>query len=368
MSVYAIASNIISPLGDSVAAHWQAVQEGRIGIQQHDGTYYGSKLTQEQLTDIQPWFDSKEDITPFEQLCITSARKALADVAEFDLKSALLVLSTTKGNIEGLDVASDERLSLHRSAEVVAGALGIEGKPMVVSHACISGSVALMYAQRLLDNDRYKHAVVIGCDRFTDFVLKGFQSFQAIADGPCKPFDAKRTGINLGEAAATIILTTEKPERYSGVLLGGATSNDANHISGPSRTGDELADAISRAMQQANVHAGDIGMVSAHGTATAYNDEMEAKALNTSGLAGVPVHSFKGYTGHTLGAAGVLESAMLLEAMKQQQLIPSPGYSEHGVPVPLNVTKEMRPATINYVLKTASGFGGCNAAIVWGRN
>jgi 3-oxoacyl-[acyl-carrier-protein] synthase-1 len=150
-------------------------------------------------------------------------------------------------------------------------------------------------------------------------------------------------------------------------MMSGATSNDANHISGPSRTGEELSVAIKRALAEAGLQSADINMVSAHGTATPYNDEMEAKALHLSGLSNAPLHSMKSYTGHTLGAAGVLESAMIIKAMQEQQLIPSAGYEEHGVSVPVNVTTAMQPATINYVLKTASGFGGSNAAIVWGR-
>jgi len=149
--------------------------------------------------------------------------------------------------------------------------------------------------------------------------------------------------------------------------LSGATSNDANHISGPSRTGEELAMAISRAIGEAGIEASAVDMVSAHGTATMYNDEMEAKAFGLSGLLHSEVHSFKGYTGHTLGAAGVVESAMVAEAIKRQLLIPSPGYENNGVSQQLKITTTMKPAAINYVLKTASGFGGCNASVVWGR-
>jgi 3-oxoacyl-[acyl-carrier-protein] synthase-1 len=110
-----------------------------------------------------------------------------------------------------------------------------------------------------------------------------------------------------------------------------------------------------------------IGMISAHGTGTLFNDEMESKAFNHAGLVHTPVHSFKGYTGHTLGAAGVLESAVLLEALGHKLLIPSAGYEVCGVPKPINVTRHIQPMDTEYVLKTASGFGGCNAAIAWGR-
>ncbi len=359
--VYAIATDITSSLGSGAAAHWDAIASGKTGISQHADengvSYFASKLKEA------PALKEDDSYTSFERLCISSATTALSAL-HIDLDKTALVLSTTKGNIEQLNQQPDSTTLLISSAKVIAKALGVTTKPLVVSHACISGSVALLYAQRLLSSGRYNHAIVLGCDSFTPFVLKGFQSFQAIADGPCRPFDADRTGINLGEAAATVILSIDSNNAIA-ELPGGATSNDANHISGPSRTGEELSDAINRAMLDAGVQAADIDMISAHGTATAYNDEMEAKAINLSGLSAVPLHSMKSYTGHTLGAAGVLESAMVLESIKRQKLIPSAGYEKHGVTVPVNVTTEMIQADIQCVLKTASGFGGSNAAIIW---
>lgn len=366
--VFAIATDITSSLGLGVSEHWAAIATGRSGISKHKDdkghSYFAAKLESNQHRTIADTIDNKT-YTPFEQLCIYSASKALGSI-DIDLDNTVLLLSTTKGNIDQLEKQPANSIELTASARNVAVALGIETKPIVVSHACISGSVALLYAHRLISGGRYEHAIVVGCDSFTPFVLNGFQSFQAIADGPCRPFDADRTGINLGEAAATVVLSAVHTGTAIAQLLGGATSNDANHISGPSRTGEELSDAINRAISDAGILSTDIDMISAHGTATAYNDEMEAKALHLSGLSDVPMHSMKSYTGHTLGAAGVLESAMVLEAINQQALIPSAGYKTHGVSVPVNVTTQMISAPIRYVLKTASGFGGSNAAIVWG--
>lgn len=366
---YAIASDITSSLGMSVEEHWQHIAAGRqgFGIYGNNGqSYCAARLSDDQWATVYSTVGD-ERLTRFERLCLYSATKALLKISAPNLSETVLILSTTKGNIDRLNEDADQRTLLHTSAGIIAKELGITARPVVVSHACVSGSVALLYAQRLLASGRYKHAVVLGADLFTPFVLNGFLSFQAIAESPCRPFDAGRTGINLGEAAATIILSTQPGTKPLAKLLGGATSNDANHISGPSRTGEELSLAIGRAMDMAGVQPGDIDMISAHGTATAYNDEMEAKAIHLSGMSEVPLHSIKSYTGHTLGAAGVLESAMILEAMQRQQLIPSANYEKHGVSVPVNVTTAMQPAEISYVLKTASGFGGSNAAIVWAK-
>jgi len=372
--VYAIASNITSALGMNTEAHWQAAATGRIGVRNYEDQafsttpFQASKLVPDQWQMIQAQSRAAISLSPFEQLCLYSAKQALQDCEEnIDLAHTALVLSTTKGNIEWLGQVPDERITLHHSAALIAAQLGIATKPIVVSHACVSGVLSLTYSLRLLQSGRYRHVVVVGCDRFTQFVLKGFQSFQAISNEPCRPFDAARKGINLGEAAATIILSANKTEDTLGQLIAGASSNDANHISGPSRTGEELALAITRALAEANITPAQIGMISAHGTATIYNDEMEAKAFDVAGLINSPVHSFKGYIGHTLGAAGILESAMVLESLRHQSLIPSAGYEDLGVPKPLNVTRHMQPGTINYALKTASGFGGSNAVAVWKR-
>lgn len=366
--VYAIAANITSSAGMGVETLWQAVKAGNRGIQAYSENgqeYYASRIDAALIQHINNQYKA-EHLTGFEKLCLFSIQSAMAkygiSVAGND---TVFILSSTKGNIDLLNQQPDENIVLGASADNIVKELGITTKPVIVSQACVSGAVALLYAQRLLSSGRYRQAIVTGCDMFTPFVLNGFLSFKAIAHELCKPFDANRKGINLGEAAATVILTTDAGKPALGKLTGGATSNDANHISGPSRTGEELADAINRAMMEAGVSSADISMVSAHGTATLHNDEMEAKALHLAGLSNTPVHSMKSYTGHTLGAAGVLESAMTLQAFKEQQLIPSAGYEIHGVPVPLNVTTQMVPATIKHVLKTASGFGGSNAAIVW---
>lgn len=369
--VYAIATNAVSSLGMSAAAHWQAAVQGRTGISRYtdhalsDTPFNAAKLSPGQWQSIQSQVQGQVFLSPFEQLAIYSIRAALQECSEeIELSQTVFILSTTKGNIELLGEVPDERSLLNTSATIIAKEIGLSTKPLVVSHACVSGVIAQLYALRLLHAGRYKHAIITGCDRFSKFILSGFQSFMAISDEPCKPFDAARKGITLGEAAATIILSAnaEMPLAH---LCAAASSNDANHISGPSRTGEELSLAINRALGQASISANEVGMISAHGTATAYNDEMESKAFALSGLLQSPVHSFKGYVGHTLGAAGLLETVVLIDSLRHQQLIPSLGFETLGVPHPINVITKSENAHIPYALKTASGFGGCNAAAVW---
>ncbi len=142
----------------------------------------------------------------------------------------------------------------------------------------------------------------------------------------------------------------------------GFSTNDANHISGPSRTGEGLYLAISRVLKRSQAA---IDFISAHGTATPYNDEMESMAITRTGLQNVPVNSFKGYWGHTLGAAGVIESIMGIYSLRNGILFSTKGFSEPGVSNPLNIISKSESREINNCLKIASGFGGCNAAILF---
>jgi 3-oxoacyl-[acyl-carrier-protein] synthase-1 len=226
--------------------------------------------------------------------------------------------------------------------------------------------LAIITAQRLFKAGQYDNIIVCGGDLVTEFTVSGFKSFNALSQNPCKPFDAKRDGINLGEAASTILVTKNKSglPPSSMQIVNGASANDANHISGPSRTGDGLFKAVSQTLKDNNFK---VDTINAHGTATPYNDEMESIAFERAGLTNVPVNSLKGYYGHTLGTAGVLETVLTLEGAGQNQLIKSAGFNEMGVSGKIEIIKEHKTSNIKTILKTASGFGGCNAAAVFVR-
>ncbi len=376
---YVAAHNIFSPLGATSAATFAAVAAGRSAVAEHPGIFPGEEPVWASRLPA-GWEKSlpglAEDFSPFEKMLIASIRDAAAQVeVALDSERTVFVFATTKGNIGLLDgeeeVSPDMvgRLLLSTSAQLVASYFGSSAVPMVVSSACISGVAALLVAQRLLASGQYDTAVVAGADTVSRFVLAGFQAFQALSVGQCKPFSADRAGINLGEAAATIILTAQPPVGVHQPvrLAGGAISNDANHISGPSRTGAELAQAIDQALEEAGVAAADVDFISAHGTATPYNDAMEAKAFALSGVQAKPIYSVKGALGHTLGAAGVVEAVLSVLAMTEGCLLPTAGYSQPMQPDNLDIATVARPATLRVGLKTASGFGGCNGALVFVR-
>jgi 3-oxoacyl-[acyl-carrier-protein] synthase I len=373
--IFVSSDNIVSPIGLTTAENFLQLKQNVSGIKLHQSGSMSQQPFQAALfaDDSFAKNDQQKKYTKFENLLIASVSDALAktkvDPAD---KKTVLIISSTKGNISLLETeeASDElnkRISLNTSAILIADHFQFANKPIIISNACISGMLAILTGMRLIQSGQYEHAVVAGADVISKFVLSGFQSFQAVSQLPCKPFDAARDGINLGEGAGTVILTSNAAYSCGVKVSGGSVSNDANHISGPSRTGEELSLAINKALHASGIAAKDIGFISAHGTATLFNDEMEAKAIGLSGLQNVPVNSLKGYYGHTLGAAGLIESIISIQSLKENLVLPTRGFQNPGVSQAVNVCSSLHKSTAAHFLKTASGFGGCNAAMVFSK-
>jgi 3-oxoacyl-[acyl-carrier-protein] synthase-1 len=371
-AVYIISDNILSPIGDTTAENFGQLKNGVSGVKQHhnqaiaDQPFYASLFNNN-------GFIGDDKYTVFEQLLIASINKALQktslNVAD---KKTALIISSTKGNISLLETetastALKKRIAMPTSAKLVSDYFGFVNQPIVVSNACISGIMAIITGMRLIRSGQYENVVVTGADLISKFILSGFQSFRAISPNPCKPFDINRDGITLGEGAATVILSAHQNNTRDIKVMGGAVSNDANHISAPSRTGEELSMAIKKTLAEANIEPDAVNFISAHGTATVYNDEMEAKAITLAGLQNVPINSLKGYYGHTLGAAGLIESIISIQSLKENIVIPILGFDELGVSTPINVCKELFLGDYKNCLKTASGFGGCNAAVLFSK-
>jgi 3-oxoacyl-[acyl-carrier-protein] synthase-1 len=359
--VFLITDSIVSPLGIGSATNYNHMLAGKSGI---------SKIENERLSEkpfhaaIIGGIEAAERFTRFENIAVKCVMDAAKNI-NLPSSKTIFILSTTKGNVSLLG-KSNQRVALHESTKQIANALGFEHY-ITISNACISGVMAILLAQRLLSTGKYDHAIVVGADELSKFIVSGFQSLYAISDQPCKPFDKDRSGVTLGEAAGAVILSA-RPEllEKDGLIeiCGGAMSNDANHISGPSRTGLELASAIDVTLKRCGVSSQDIDFISAHGTATLYNDEMEAKAFDHADLNTVPLNSLKGFFGHTLGAAGVVETIITAQGMIRSETMPTAGFDSLGVSKDLNVVSKVNGKVQRYALKTASGFGGCNAAML----
>lgn len=375
---YIIADNIISPLGETSEGNYLSVKAGRSGIRAYEpGT-----------CNIPEGFYASLLFEDFETLALRSAQKAIANAqknienaqkdigneqktmgnAQLELKGkhTAFILSSTKGNIE-------ENISLADSAQRIASQLGIDSKPIVVCNACISGLSALILGNRLIDSGLYDAAIVCGCDTPRQFILSGFQSLKALSPEPCRPFDMERMGLNLGEAAATLILSKNPIQGNSWRMGDGFIRNDAFHISTPSKTADGLYLSLQRTLESFTKEISStckqidlkehLAFINAHGTATLFNDQMESVAIGRAGLSELPANAYKSFWGHTMGAAGILETIISMKAIDDDTILGTRGFSELGVSGKMNICAENRPTVKKGFIKMLSGFGGCNATI-----
>lgn len=377
MKTYITAAEVITALGADLAANVRAIEDGLSGVAERkdprlsDSPVMAAVIPDETFACLAAQYggaDGKSGALTRTELLLAAVIGSIVSQTGIDMSSAdtFIVFSSTKGNVSLLDPSSsnqDERAYLWEIGERVASRFGASGRFCVISNACISGVSALVVARRLILSGKYRKIVVAGCDTLSRFIVSGFASFRSLSGGVCRPYDSSRDGLNLGEAAGAVLLSDAFSEGAV-VLSGGAISDDANHISGPSRTGDGLFFAMRNAMNEAGVTPDDISFLNMHGTATVYNDEMESKAVGLAGLSSVPVQSLKPYFGHTLGASGVVETVMSAVQLRKGTVWGTKGYETPGTPMPLNVSSASRRVSMKHCVKAASGFGGCNAAVV----
>lgn len=383
LNIYITAHTLITSLGFGIQENTEAIRACRSGIRiQEAGRISDSPLLAGMIDAAELERRAKQmqitDYTRMEQLFILAVQEVISQSgASLREPDCALLLSTTKGNVDllskqvasnesdgsSIQLPTDSPAFLWKMAERIGNFFGACNQVDVISNACISGVSALIVAKRQIESGRYKRVIVAGGDILSHFITSGFLSFRSVSTQRCRPYDIRRDGLSLGEACGAVLLETQGNTNDI-ILSGGAVSNDANHISGPSRTGDGLALAINQAMEEAGVIPGDISFINAHGTATVYNDEMESKAIHLAGLSTVPVNSLKPYFGHTLGASGIIETILCMEQLKTGILYGTLGYETLGVPMPVTVYGTHQPMLMKCCVKTASGFGGCNAAVV----
>ena len=375
--IYRLSDNIISPLGTTTADNYQAVKARRSAVHRYDSRWnVREPFAAALFSDEQNRQLAVKGLTRFESLAFRSAQQAIRE-SGIDVSSsrALFILSTTKANIEllGRD-ADDGVLSPADAAKRVAERLGFSTEPLVVCNACISGAAAIITALRLLDAALYDYAVICGADVQSEFTVSGFQSLKAVSPDECRPFDIERIGLNLGEAAATLVVASHPtPENISlssllsplssksWAIVKGSIHNDAFHISSPSKDGHGALLALEDVLS--GVDTDDLAVVNAHGTATMFNDQMESVAIERAGLNTVNVNALKGYFAHTLGAAGLLETIMTMASLDDGLILATRGYGELGVSGKIHLSSEHRPTSKTSFIKMISGFGGGNAAL-----
>jgi 3-oxoacyl-(acyl-carrier-protein) synthase len=377
---------IVTSLGQGLTDVWSAIERRECGLRTLErlptgryATDCAGEVSSEILLALVAR-DDRSDAGPAFALAAEAARQAVRDAFGPDgilPHGTGLIVATTKAETGRIEAAAKVTGAVCPGrglpgtfARDLALELGATGPVLAVSNACASGTIALLQAARILSRGQTRHVLCVGVDIVSDFVMSGFTALRAMSERPCRPFDAARDGLSVGEGAAAVLLTSDADSVRSApwALQGWGSSNDANHITGPSRDGSGLALAMRRALHTAGVAPGQIEYLSAHGTGTVYNDAMEAKAFAAVfGSDSPPVSSVKGYIGHTMGAAGLVEAVLCTHVIAQGLIPATLGLEDVGVDEPLRLLSRHLDARVDRALSVNSGFGGVNAAVVIGR-
>ena len=363
------ATNITSPLGLTTAENYAAVKRGETGLKVMDGClgvpvrFCVGIFDENRRAALQV-----EGCSWFESLVIHSIQEALShSTVQASSPRTLLVIGTSTAGVEELgEVPEKDRhyLAPGLAVQKVARRLGFVTTPIVVSNACISGATAQMLAERLMAAGHYDAAVVCGADVLSSFVLAGFDSFKALSPTVCRPFDLERLGLNIGECAATMVL--KKDDQGEGWrIVDGCLNNDAYHVSAPIPSGDGIFRSIQKILTPELKAA--MACVTAHGTATMFNDQMESKGIANAGLGDIPTTAYKPHFGHTFGASGVVEPIITMCSLDEGLILPVMGFEEIGVSGKIKVCAATESTDKRTFIKTQSGFGSCNGSVIYSR-
>jgi 3-oxoacyl-(acyl-carrier-protein) synthase len=266
---------------------------------------------------------------------------------------------------------------LSAPAETVARHLAVQGPVETVSSACASGGLAIEQALRAVRASEVDIALAGGADCLCLTTYAGFNSLRAVDERPCRPFRADRAGLSLGEGGAVLVLETLEHARARGArplaeVLGAGSTCDANHMTAPHPEGEWAAMAIARAIADAGLEPDAIDFVNAHGTGTPLNDAAECACLQRifgERTRSVPIEATKGVVGHLLGAAGVVAAVSTVLGLIDREVHPTPGGGEIDPAFPIDLVLE-GPRSIprmGAAVSASLGFGGANAAVVFGR-
>jgi 3-oxoacyl-[acyl-carrier-protein] synthase II len=328
-----------------------------------------------------------------DRLATVAAQDAIANSGDDSstFRESGIVMANTVGGLTEIDtgIAEDPVAWYRRPGSLLRGAsypfahvadavgehFGIRGPRCAISVACASGAMAIALAANMLLDGAAPIMLAGGSDPLCPFTLSGFNSLRALDPNPCSPFDKNRNGLNLGEGSAVLILetlagATARNANVLAVLRGWAMTNDAFHTTAPQKQGNGLADCIKLSMEMAEVSGDEIGYVNAHGTGTPLNDVAEANAYETAFRGRnrpIPVSSTKSYFGHCLGAAGALEAAITIMAVRSGALLPTLRLADPIESPGVDWLRgEVKRQPLPLAMSVSSGFGGSNTVLIFG--
>jgi 3-oxoacyl-(acyl-carrier-protein) synthase len=377
------AAGVVTPIGQDVESFWSALVTGASGISPIErfpvadlrvgrGGEIKKLARMPSSARVPDCRATRLLVSAAEELCAQWDRGTAAP------ERTAVVLGTALGGVEEGEraLAGDRpRRRLRRAlydapARNLARWLGCRGPVVTVSTACASGATAIAFGVDLLQSGEADAVVAGGYDVLCRFVMRGFDALRSLTRDEVRPFDRRRSGLLLGEAAGLVLLRRQADVKGPrlGTILGYGSASDGSHIAAPDPDGLGLERAIAAALRQAGVTPDQVEFVSTHGTATPLNDRIEAAVLRRvlgARARAVPVNSIKASLGHTMGAAAVLEAIMCLLASRHGLIPPTLHLGEPDPDCDLDcVAGSARSARPRISLSTSLGFGGCNAALV----
>ena len=341
------------------------------------------KWTNEQLMD-QLYLPQDNNFTRTALLGLVAAREAVKNSGisldasiETGFISATSVGGMDKTELHLKDFSSvketQKYIASHHagdSTQKIADILGINGFVTTVSTACSSAANAIMLGARMISSGQLDRVIVGGTDALSKFTINGFKTLMILSDEVCTPFDAGRKGLNLGEAAAYLVMESEhivktQNRKVLAYLTGFGNANDAFHQTASSETGEGAVLAMQKALHMSNLNPADIDYINAHGTATPNNDSSESVALTRVFGKHMPdFSSTKAFTGHTLAAAGAVEAVFSVMALQEQLVPPNLNFKSKIQETGLEPVTVLKTKSIQHVLSNSFGFGGnCSTMI-----
>ncbi|WP_417887460.1 beta-ketoacyl-[acyl-carrier-protein] synthase family protein [Zunongwangia sp.] len=381
---------ILSAIGKNVIENYQSILNGNHGLSKpeilstrHKNLSVGEiKLTNDELAES-IGLPKKHTFTRAALLGVLALKECVQNAKIHDFSNIGFVNGTSVG---GMDMTERfyreyENDKTNRrfiqaqhpgfTTEQIASFFGINGYVSTISTACSSAANAIMMGARMIASGQLDRVIVGGTDCLSKFTLNGFNSLLIYSESNPKPFDRDRNGLNLGEAAAYLVLEakdTIKDKPILGYVAGYGNANDAFHQTASSDNGEGAYLAMQKALRSANLNSYKIDYINAHGTATQNNDLSESKALLRTFKEIPSFSSTKGFTGHTLAAAGGIEAVFSLLALKNQQLLPNLNFKNAIEETKLYPVTTVKDAKIEYVLSNSFGFGGNCTSLIFSKN
>jgi 3-oxoacyl-(acyl-carrier-protein) synthase len=393
--VHVVGAGVISSIGNSYEECFASLRQGKSGIAPltlFESIYKNSlpvgqvSLSNEELVQTH---QATLPTTRTALLGIHAAKEAIISSGISDLKKwrVGLVSATTVGGMDQLEVFYPEFLQnpakgklrnvVHHgcgsTTELIANALGIKDFVSTVNTACSSSVNAIMVAARLIRHQQLDVVIAGGADALTKFTVNGFKSLMILDDEPCRPFDASRRGLNLGEGAGFLTLVSEHVLqelnlKSKAVITGFANTNDAFHQTASSPEGRGSYEAMKNSLRMAGLQTKDINYINLHGTGTINNDLSEGTALKRLFANELPpVSSTKSFTGHTLGACGGIEAVFSMMALQHQCIFPNLRFKEAVSETGIVPQTSFASAEVKHVMSNSFGFGGNCSSIVFSK-